>query len=208
MIGARVIGADLVARKLERLGRELDAAEKNLAVKGSLLVRKLLGKRLTGRAPSDPFWGKGSPSGAFLGSRTGGTRGRLSPGGVAIKVAGRWQAAVGSPDAHMAMHETGGTIQGRQFLRIPTAAAQTAGGQDRNAGRSIRNVPGLFLFRSEAGKLWAAVREADRLTLLYLLVRSVTLRGRGIFAATEREARPQIAALGNAEVRIVTARAN
>jgi hypothetical protein len=210
VISAQVFGAQSVAARLEKAGHDLDRAEKAIAVRGSLLVRRGLVAHMTGRATRDPFWGKGSPSGAFLGGRTGQTRDRLSPGGVAVKTFGRWTAAVGSPDAHVLMHEVGGTIHGRQFLRIPTAAAQTLGGQDRNVGRSIRDIPGSFLFRSNAGKLWAAVRGAgdSQITLLYLLVRRVTHRARGLFAAVEREVRPKIVALGAAEVRTVVRDAN
>jgi len=209
VIGAQVFGADRVALRLQKLGVDLDRAEKSIAVRGSLLARKHLVAHLSGKGGRDPFWGKTSPSGAFLGGRTGQTRQRLSPGGLAVKHGARWQAAVGSPDAHVAFHEKGGTIQGRQFLRIPTAAAQTGGGQDRNAGRSIRDIPGSYLFRSKAGKLWAAVNDASgEQSLLYLLVRSITYRGRGIFATVEREVQPLVRALGNAEVKIVTAAAN
>lgn len=210
MISAQVFGAQGVAARLQKLGVDLDRAEKSVAVKGSLLVRKHLVTHLTGKGGRDAFWGKTSPSGAFLGGRTGQTRQRLSPGGLAIKHGARWSAAVGSPDAHVRFHERGGTIHGRQYLRIPTRNAQTAGGQDRNAGRSIRDIPGAYLFRSRTGKLWAATWPdgADRPNLLYLLVRSVTHRGRGIFAAVEREVQPLVRALGNAEVRIVTAAAN
>lgn len=209
MISAQVFGAEQVAARLQKLGVDLDRVEKSVAVRGSLLVRKHLVAHLSGKGGRDAFWGKTSPSGAFLGGRTGQTRQRLSPGGLAIKTAGRWSAAVGSPDAHVALHEKGGTIHGRQFLRIPTRNAQTAGGQDRNAGRSIRNLPNVFLFRSRAGKLWAAQSgTSEKLSLLYLLVRSVTHRGRGIFAAVEREVQPLVRALGNAEVKVVTVQAN
>lgn len=210
MIGLQVLGADVVAARLRRLGERMDAAERGVAVKGSILLRKLLVKRMSARAPSDPFWGKGSPAGPYLGGRTGQTRARLSPGGQAFKFLGRWQAAVGSPDAHVAMHETGGTITGRQFLRIPTAAAQTRGGEDRNKGRSIRDIPGAFLFRSGDGKLWAAFRGAgdSKVTLLYLLVRSIRLRGRGLFAATAQEIEPQIREIGNAEIRPIVREAH
>lgn len=210
MIATKIIGVDRVLAKLERAGVEMDRAEMNTVRQGSIILRRALVQHLSGRAPSDPFWGKGSPSGAFMGARTGQSRSRLSPGGLAVKQGNRWSAAVGSPDKHVAFQEQGGTIQGRQFLRIPTRAAQTAGGMDRNAGRSIRDIPGSFLMRSRAGNLWAAVRASgDSVpTLLYMLVRSVTQRARGIFATVRREIEPQIAALGRVEVAAVVRHAN
>lgn len=210
MISAQVIGAEAVAARIRKLGSDVDRAERAIAERGSLIVRRGLVQHMTGTATRDPFWGKQSPkTGPFLAGRTGQTRARLSPGGVAVKHAGRWIAAVGSPDAHVLHHETGGTIHGRQYLRIPTAAAQTAGGQDRNVGRSIRDIPGAYLFRSEAGKLWAAVNDSGgRQTLLYLLVRSVTQRGRGIFAAVRNESQPLITALGGAQVSVAVRSAN
>lgn len=210
MIGITVIGAEGVARRLEAAGRRVDAAEKAVAVKGSILVRKHLVQHMTGKSTRDAFWGKRSPLGAYLGARTGQSRARISPGGKAFKQGGRWIASVGSPDAHVKMQDQGGTVHGRQYLRIPTAAAQTPGGQDRNAGRSLRDLPGLYLFRSHSGKLWAAVRPSgdSQPILLYLLVRQVKLRARHFFAAVEHEVQPLIAALGNAEVATVVRAAN
>lgn len=210
MIGARVIGIEGVQRRLAALGKNLDQAEKHMVQQGSILLRRALVRRMTGRSGRDAFWGKTSPSGAYLGARTGQSRARLSPGGLAVKHGPRWQAAVGSPDSHVAFHEKGGTVHGRQFMRIPTRNAQTAGGQDRNVGRSIRDIPDAYLFRSRTGKLWAAIwpEGADRPTLLYLLVRSITYRGRGMFGATRKEIEPQIATLGRIEVSQVVRVAN
>lgn len=203
MISIQAIGAEAVAARLQKLGAEAIEAERQMVVKGSILLRRALVARMSARAPVDSFWGKGSPSGDFIGARTGQTRARLSPGGLAIRTTSGWTAAVGSPDEHVRFMEKGGRIQGRQFLRIPTAAAQTAGGQDRNAGRSIRNIPGAFLLRSKAGRLWAATAEGGKLTLLYLLVRSVNVRARNLFGATQKEIEPEIAALGHAEIRTI-----
>jgi hypothetical protein len=193
MIGVEVRGLQQVLGRLERAQKNIDAGERRLVQQGSFQARRRLVGHLSARtAGSDPFWGPKSPAaGPWMRSRSGQTRARLSPGGVVLKTPVGYQAAVGSPDAHMALHETGGTIAGKQFLRIPTSAALTAGGVDRFRGMSARDIPDSFLVRTKAGKLWV-VRETGgknsrKLEFLYLLVRSVTLRPRGIFAAVAKE---------------------
>ena len=210
MIGLEVRGVSETQRRLSQVPADLDDAERQTVQQGSIIARRKLVERMSRSGGSDPFWGRRSPEGAYLGSRSGKSRQRLSPGGLAFKVGGRWQSMVGSPDRHIEFLEEGGTISGKQYLRIPTAAAQTAGGSDRNRGRSLRDVPGLFLLRSKRGKLWAAMstHRGRAITLLYLLVRSVTMRPRGLFAAVAREMEPVLRALGGERVASVVRKAN
>jgi hypothetical protein len=101
---------------------------------------------------------------------------------------------VGSPLRQMKLHELGGTITGKPWLRIPTRASQTAAGVDRLAGVSARTIAGGFIFRSKAANLWIAARQGANLVLLYLLRRSVTLRARHIFRDSLRRMTPFIRA--------------
>jgi hypothetical protein len=102
------------------------------------------------------------------------------------------------------------------MLKIPTAAAlRYQSGTSAFSGKTsdARNIPGAFIWRGKhaegaTDRAWIAVREGDKLVLLYMLKRSVTLRPRGIFAATRAETEPLIAQLGRAEVAVVTTRAN
>lgn len=214
MLGLRVVGLSQVVDRLGRFGQEIDRARRQIAIKGSLIVRRMLVLRLTGQKGHHPFWGPTSPAGAHLGVRTGQTRQRLSPGGVAAtyRHGDHWQAAVGSPDAHVALHEVGGTVQGNPFLTIPTAAALRRGsGTSRFAGMRPSDIPDTFVWPNrrqreggnmKAKRLWIATAEAGELVLLYMLAESVRYRPRRIFATVRREASIQIAALGGAQVTV------
>lgn len=212
MIGVQVVGLDQAIGRIRRFGSEIDKAEREQARRGSIQARRLLVARMSRPAPVHPFWGKGSPAGNYLGARTGQSRQRISPGGIVVRTAGGYQAAVGSPDRHIAFAEEGGTISGGKLKRIPTAAAQTPGGADRFAGRSIRDIPGAFLIRSQAGKLWAVQPQggakSGRLTFLYLLVPSVKQRGRHLFRETARDLNHAAVASAQPEVARVVRRAN
>jgi hypothetical protein len=128
---------------------------------------------------------------------------------VVIKTGRGYQAAVGSPDAHVKHLNEGGTVLGKQYLRIPTAAAQLGSGQDRNAGRSIRDIPGAFLQRTRTGKLWAmAPGPGGSVTFLYLLVRQVHHRPRHFLEATAKEMEPEMVSMGLEGVSALVRKAN
>jgi hypothetical protein len=208
--------------RLDTGAREFPGVGERAVRRISILMRKKLVDRMSARGAQHPFWGRQAPWGiAYLGARSGQSRARLSPGGVVFKHGNEFRSAVGSPDRHVAFLEKGGTIMGRQFLRIPTRASQTPGGSDRNAGRSIRAIPGAFLLRLRTGSLWAArvvggksgvraaagagatrfgPRSGSKLEFLYLLRRSVRLRGRGIFKLTAGEVNDAAPALAQIEV--------
>ena len=237
MMGVSITGTDKTLANLKGAKNSLPAAQERGVRKGVALVERALKLELSQKGEMDAFWGKQGSSGDGLAVRTGRTRAGIT--GATLRHGTEVVGVVGSKDKHLKDHEEGATIAGGSpggFHRIPTAAAKTAAGVDRNAGRSIRNIPGAFLFRSSAGSLWAAVRtfgsgatmvrgkerraafkesQAARvgastggLMLLYLLVRSVTLRGRNIFARVRREQQgPVVEAVGR-EVAVVVQRAN
>jgi hypothetical protein len=217
VIGIEVRGLARMVGKLVGAASAATAAARRLAGLASVLARRKLVARMSARAPRDPFWGKGSPPGAFLGRRTGQTAARLSPGGLVVQLGNSFRSTVGSPDPHVKLHEEGGTIHGtspRGFLRIPTAAAQSPSGaeQQRFAGRSLRAVAGLFAVRTRGGRLWIAERQggpgSERITLLFLLKQTARMRPRGIFAAVRAEMERELLALGQVEATLLVAKAN
>ncbi len=184
--------------------------------KASFLAAKLLMERVAWPwGGYSPFWGKSSPkSGPYLRGRTGETRKRITPGGILFKAGDNYYSAVGSPDAHVLFHEKGGVIPANflgyrmspaGYLRIATRAAQFQSGGDRWADRSIRDIPGAFLFKGKRFPLWAAVRKGKNLILLYALARQSppfggTHRPRGIFARTRDDV--EKALLGDVSARV------
>jgi len=230
VIAIEVRGLERVVGKLQRAAAEATASTERSVRLASILARRKLVERMSVRGvPIDPFWGKGSPAGAYLGARTGQTRARLSPGGVVLRLGNVFRAAVGSPDAHVKLHEEGGTARGsspRGFLRIPTAAAQSASGaeQQRFAGKSLRQVAGLFLVRTLGGRLWIAEQQGrrgvargssetqgrgrSRIVLLFMLKKTATHRPRGLFAAVRGEMERELVGLARLEVTGIAARAN
>lgn len=210
MIALRVLGADRTVANLARIERGLPSAIERGVARASIETHARLKAAMSGVGTSDAFLGKRGATPPRLGVRTGLTRARLTPGGRVFRRGRDVFSAVGSPDGYVAFHETGGTIQGAPYLRIPLAAAQTAGGQDRNLGRSVRGLPGLFVVRSRAGNLFIAERGSARgdLRMLYLLVRGVRLPARGTFAAVREGMRPRALELVGGQVSLEVRRAN
>lgn len=209
MIGLSVRGASESAAKLRRASSQLREGQLRGTRTAVALVQRAVRLEMTGRASMDPFWGKGGAEGNQLAVRTGRTRASVT--GNTFRYGDRAVGVVGSKEAHLKLHESGGTVQGtspKGYARIPTAAAKTAAGVDRNAGRSIRDIPGAFLFTSKSGRLWAAVRRERTMQLLYLLVHEVKLRPRGIFSRVAREQSPRVVQAMQAEVALVVRGAN
>lgn len=194
--GVTIGGVARVQGNLVRTGARLYAAQEAGVKRGSALLSRMLKEEMTADAVSDPFWGKMGASGDGLAVRSGKTRASVTGGGTAIRIGNRVTAAVGSSERHLVDHEKGGVFGGkspRGFHRIPTAAAKTAAGVDRYLGQSIRDIAGSFLVRTLGGRLWAAVSQGrGRVTLLYLLARTITLKPRRIFARVSAKAAPQV----------------
>jgi hypothetical protein len=211
MIGVTVAGVEHVRGNLARARTGVRTAQERGVARASVLVSRMLREELTGQAGSHAFWGKTGAKDGKLAVRTGHTRASITPGGNVIRVGDNVVAAVGSGSESLKRHEAGGTFRGTSpggYFRVPTREAQTAAGVDRWMGMSIRNIPGAFLLRTHAGRLWAAVGTKNRLTLLYLLVKSITLAPRRIFQRTRTKAQPQCAALVGNAVSLVVREAN
>ena len=212
MIGIAVHGAEQTIARLKGAERGIPDARDRGVRAASIRLHQELKAALSGTGGSGGFWGKTGAPGATLGVRSGHTRDRLSPGGRVLRVGDVAISAVGSPDKHVRFAEEGGTIAGHPYLRIPTGAAQTAGGTDINLGRSVRGLPGYRLIRTAAGKLWI-VRDrggsrSARIEFMYLLVRSTQQRGRRLFATVREKIEPIAAALVGRQVSLEVEKAN
>jgi hypothetical protein len=222
VIAVTATGIDHVQANLKGAAAGFDRASYNTIVKGSITLHAMLDRQLDGPKGWDDFWGATSPKGPFLGSRTGQTRFHLTHGGFAYRTAGGWQAAIGSPDAHVVLHELGGR-RGKSI--IPTAAAQRKdSGTFRWPGiQSWSEIPGIFNFPSQAMrnssnpavaakyrnmKPWLARVEDGKVRLLGLIVPSVTYRARGMFAAVHEKIEPVIIQMGQFEAALVVKAAN
>ena len=197
MIAITVRGAEQASAHLEAARKTVVAGSARALQRAALIVQRFLRARVSAPGTPDGFWGRTSPAGAALAGRSGKTRQRITVGPLLKGLDGQQSVAVGSPDPHLKLHETGGIVTGNQFLRIPTARAQSASGVDINLGRSVRGLAGYHLIRTGAGRLWI-VRDAGgpnsrRVDFMYLLVRSIRLRARKIFAISRMESEPIIA---------------
>lgn len=215
MIGVSVTGASEVRRRLAKAVPDLRSAQERGVSRASILVGRELRLELTSPASSHPFWGRVGSTGTGLSVRSGKTRSSVSGGGRIFRSGDIVTSAVGSGEKHLKDHEDGGTFAGKSpagYARVPTALAQTAAGVDRWTGMSIRDIPGAFLLRSKAGKLWAARnaggRNSQRVELLYLLVKSIHLKPKRIFGRVAERMRPQVVRLIGAEASVVVGRAN
>lgn len=212
MIGVSVLGADRVAGRLVAAGARVRAEQERAVGAAALVVQREIQQRMGVATPSDPFWGRqGSDREGYLGARSGQSRRKVTASRP-VRLGAVVTAVVGSPDKHVAMLEDGGTVTGKQFLRIPLANAQTAQGVDRWTGTSIRDIPGAFLIRTLRGNLFA-VREAGgsrsrRLDFLYMLVRKVRLKGRHLFRHARLAAQPAVERLVRGAVTQVVRGAN
>lgn len=226
-ITVSVRGAEEAEERLRRASTEAEGATRKAVFDASIKARARLVARFLPRSGYHQLWGPVSASGPFLTARSGQSKARITPGGQVIErrigSAIEYRAEVGSPDKHVAFHEEGGTVRGNQFLRIPTIYAQTPSGQDRYPAKgSVTNLPGTFIRRTQAGRLWIMQRRASSrserqrggtlgyraVVPLYLLVRSVTHRGRFLFRETAKEIQPSLERGLSAEVSRVVERAN
>jgi len=213
MIGVSVRGAAKTLRNLAGAAKNVRLESERAMARSVVLVRRMLTLEMTAPENRDAFWGKKGASGNGLSVRSGKTRASLTPGTRIYRNGAALIGVVGSAEKHLKLHEDGGVLRGtspKGYLRIPTAAAQTAAGVDRWAGRSIRDIPGAFLFKSQAGNLWAALHrgKGSPLELLYLLKKSARMRPRRIFARTRDASRPQVIELTRGAIRTVVQKAN
>lgn len=182
--------------------------------KGWQAVRKSVREKMSLPGTRHPFWGRiGSAEGLMV--RTGKTRASITPAFRPLRIGNRVTAVVGSPDQHVLDLEEGGTVSaGAGWFRIPTRDAQTAAGVDRWAGMSIRNIPGAHLYRNPiTHKLWAYQAEPGALgtgrhRLLYLLTKTVTRKGRHIFARAAVDSQPDVVAAMGREITLAVQKAN
>jgi hypothetical protein len=204
-VGIR-LGRATARARMKRLPPALRAAQSQAMTRAVVMVEAdLRANSFTGKKGSDAFWGVTGASGDALGARSGHTRRSIvsrtfvGAGGTAVT------GTVGSPLPQMKVHEHGGVVRGKPWLRIPTKVMQTPAGVDALAGRSARTLPNTRVITSKRGNPWIVEvgtprsRRASEIQgfplMLYMLVRQVTLRPRRMFAASLKRMRPKVAAL-------------
>lgn len=200
-------GAKELRAKLNALGKATLPRATIVMRKATVLMERELKTALTGTKRRDPFLGTIGPKPPLLGTRTGHTRRSVTS--EVVKLFNQIVGVVGSPVKTLLAHEEGAYMRGNQYLRIPLAKAQTAAGVDRNAGRSIRGLPGTFILRSKAGNLFV-VRRRGRFDLefLYLLKHSVRLPARHTFRHVAHKVQPRVEALFDADMALLIRKAN
>jgi len=200
------IGKSSASTRLRRLPKALRASQVSAMEQAVRLTEADLKRNsLSGRKGRDAFWGVTGASGDELGVRSGHMRRSIAAhvftGMGGLHVTG----VVGSPLKQMRIHEEGGTIHGKPWLRIPTRVMQTSAGLDRNAGRSITTIPNTTIIKSRAGNPWvvevgtARSRLAQEIQgfplMLYLLKAFVKMRARRPFKRCLDRMRPKLRAL-------------
>jgi hypothetical protein len=203
-----VRGLSECERNLKAASAQANVASQRSVAAAGMLVLRGLKDRMSGSPGRSSFWGRTGGQGDTLGARTGGTRNRLQ-GGRVMGAGGSYWTSVGSPDQYVKHAEEGGELSTSGFFRIPTAAAQTGAGVDRLAGQSIKGQPGFRLIRTKAGKLWGVKENYTgrgffkSMTLMYLFVKNITIRGRHVFARTRTAADPQVRNIAGLEVQTI-----
>jgi len=193
-----VRGLSECERNLNRARLEAGAANIRTLRGAATYVQRAIKLRMGKRGPSHPFWGRTSPGEGLLGQRTGKTSDRVTVG-MLVSSGNRAFIPVGSPDKYVKNAEEGGAFTTSGFFRIPTAAAQTPSGVDRLMGQSIKGRPGFRLIRTKAGKLWGIHENYTKggffksMTLMYLFVKRITLKGHHVFLGAKKDAEPKIA---------------
>lgn len=202
---AKQVEDGMAALEVRSRSRLSDAVAKCGIEAGNILKRLM-----TGQKRKDPFWGvMGATTLDSLAVRSGHTRASVVATGRVYLSGNTLSTFVGTPAEHMKTLEDGGTVRptSGKFLRIPTAAMQTPSGVDRLMGRSARTIAGAFIyptkaqvasdkFRGNKGLRWLAIGGRDgRLTLLYLLKESVTIKAHHLFRTMNQRVQPVVARL-------------
>lgn len=216
-ISVSVKGLDKFAAKLATEAAR-NRAHIRLATERSVRIveRDLKKRAMTGQRRSDPFWGPSGPpaSSNQVAVRSGHTRRSVTGRVYALRdtVIG----VVGTALKHVAMLEEGGVVRGSPMLRIPTGAAKTGAGVDREAGRSVKG-KGYFIWPNRAqrsGKLsrvknvWLAKVVGGIMRLFYLLKPQVRHRARWLFRTSLRRTWTQVQAQFKGHAASMSARIN
>lgn len=181
-----------------------------------LVEKDLKNRAFSGQKGSDPFWGVTAPpaSSGTVGVRSGHTRRSIT--GRVFQVANQFVGIVGTGLKHVRLLEEGGTVTGN--FRIPTRAAQTASGVDRQMGPRLgAGGQGWFLWPTQhqrEGALarirgtWLAKSVGGRLTLFYLLKQTLHYKARHMLRRTAERMKPEIIRQFGGMVRGLVVRVN
>jgi len=193
-VRAGVLGRDVMARAI---GRGIDSGLR-------VFEHHLKTVTLRGSRPAAGLFRRGGRGNTLA---VGTSSARSSIESHTFKVANRFVGVIGSPLAYVAHHEYGGTIRGRPWLKIPTVF------HDRYAnapGFFQRSKKGNLFFFAKAGRRQRTLRvrgekksravSASGLIPVFMLVRKVTHRPRGMFKATEAATRNDVARVMRDEI--------
>ena len=224
MIGVRVEGATQTAARIAWLAPALQSAMLDGLREVGRRTHNRMKQQLTAAKVRDPFWGVRGGAASTLVARSGALRRSLTPGTNVFRLGESFAVVVGSPLPYAKLHEEGGTIGP---ALIPTAAAQTQGG-DTRFPLGPRQVPGGFVWPTAkmlaGGKMkrvpkykWIATtaagpwsrgrgRGASDLVLMYMLKESVKIRARKPFGTVADELRGQIGEIMAGKVSVTVER--
>lgn len=228
--GLYVTGMDKVGRAFGEGARFWRDVPLKTVTQLTVEARNRVFRKLSGKTVDRGFWGRGSPDGGIVGVRSGTTRRSLPPG-LVYRAGPDVVGAVGSFSQHLLdMEEGGRKSAGGGYFRIPTMFAQTPAGVDRNAGRSMKGVPGTFIITSKTGKLWivttpegvrgakkaggvpgttlgvAKSHKSGQLIFLYLLVKEVNVPRKAVFGTTYIEMQTRTSAVADQNVQVLMRR--
>jgi hypothetical protein len=187
-----------VVNTLGQLSRRMDAAEKVAIGKAGLLVLRRLRQKFVGFSAGN----RGMAARGLL-QRRSGALARSSQATTPEKRGPEWITRVGyrkgevSPYARMM--ERGGKITAKGgLLAIPVGEALTPAGAPRY--RSPLDVPGGFWVRAKSGAIVFLKRTGQRVELLFVGKRSVTVPAPLLLERSARESRSEIARIVDREI--------
>jgi len=191
---------NVATRNLSRLGQQ-----------GGTILRGFL----SGGVVKDPFWGvTGTRNPIGLAPRTGNTRRHVVATGQVYRSGLDIWTFIAHPDVHMRALEAGGVVQGKPWLKIPTAAVQTPSGAIKQEFSARGKQPGTFIWpnkrtpnlQARIKTLWIARAKPGKrggLQLLWMLKRSVTLKPHRSFATLSTALAPKLLTMGRETLAVV-----
>lgn len=206
-----MLGVSITATNLPQIVARIGQVPIKVKTQASLALSKagvdggnILRGLLRQSQSRDPFWGvTGTKAPVGLGVRTGNTfKQVIATGRVYNDMAGGIWTFIAHPGQHIKQLEDGGVVKGNPWLKIPTRAAQTPSGADRwPSGKAPNSFiwPTKKMVNFKGGRPkrpWIVTAAGGKLTLLYMLTTSVTLRPHHTFATLNRAMGERMLELG------------
>lgn len=184
--GIRVLGAKEFTAYATALPRYVVEEMKPAIARAQLMVQTAIRRHASGLSVG-------------AGSDVAPSRGKLAQswqiGAIEVHGLTDVRGPVGSNLAYAAIHETGGPIRARNARALTIPISPLA------ARKRARDFPGAFIIKTLGGQSFLAVhagveggrgKRAERIELLYLLKRQVTLRARHYVSNALKDVEPQM----------------